>query len=93
MTSGTVTVLHLAGAPYRGTVCHTHCDRNKVSIIPGNDIRDSDSVLHSAGAPYRGTVGHTHSVRSGTTLTSSDLLYQAMTAGQRLCAAFGRRTL
>ena len=41
-------------------------------------------MLHSAG-------GNTHSVRSGTTLTSSYLLYQALTAGQRLCAAFGWR--
>ena len=49
------------------------------------------TVPYSARAPCRGTVCHTHSMRSGTTLTSSYLLYQAMTAEQQLCAAFGWR--
>ena len=52
------------------------------------------TVLYSARAHCRGTVCHTHSMRSmrsGTTLTSSYLLYQAMTAEQQLCAAFGWR--
>ena len=85
MTSGAITVLHSAGAPYMGTVCHTHSLRSGTTLTrfvlyqamtPGTV---TVLVTHSAGAPYMGTVYHTHSVRSGTTLTR--LIYQAMTSG------------
>ena len=76
-------VLYSAGAPCRGTVCHTHSLRSgttdKVNI-PGNDIRDSGSVLHSAEG---NSLPHTLSEIRDNSDKVNIYIYQAMTSAIR----------